>query len=419
MTVLTERMKSAVSTASKACWWRKCLRYLEERLVADDRTEHVQDEGSLRIAVGVEHVARLVVSIGDDRPDVAGPRLPEVGVQLVLVIDRALFVPLLVPEVQVVGVGAEAFVHPGVGPAPERNQVAPPLVGELVGHDADRREVGLVLRVDHDAVRHCRHRGALGAAAGRDRHLVVLLPGVVVAEGPVEELDHLRRLAVGRQRLLLVLRVDPVVDREALVPVPDHDVGRSREKDEVGRMRPLLGVVPGDGPRGRVLGDAQQTAVGGHLEARLHGGDDLVGHLVVRIVEAREPVVDVIGPGIREDQPGVVRGLRHEPEADLRVLSAVVTGERPRLAELQRARQMDGQLSGRLLELQRLAPVAHHPGDRELLGVENARRETFGEGGQRDRGFPLERLPIQVEPYRNPVVERVVRAAPLGLKGLG
>ncbi len=184
-------------------------------------------------------------------------------------------------------------------------------------------------------------------------------------------------------------------------------------------MRPFLGVVIGDGPRRRVLGDAQQAAVGSHLEARLHGGDDLVGRLVVRVVEAREPVMDVIRPGIREDQLGVVRGLGHEPEADRRVRSAVVTGERPRLAELQGARHVHGQLSGRLLELQRLAPVAHHPGDGELLGVEHARVEPVAEGGQGDRGFPLERLPIQVQADRDPVVQRVVRAAPLGLKGLG
>ena len=118
---------------------------LEERLVAHERTEHVEDAGPFGVGVGIEHVAGLVVTVGDDRPDVARLGLAQVGVELALEVDRALVIALLVAMVEIVRIRPEAFVEPGVGPAPEGDEVAPPLVGQLVGHDADGREIGLVL----------------------------------------------------------------------------------------------------------------------------------------------------------------------------------------------------------------------------------------------------------------------------------
>ena len=174
---------------------------LEERLVADEGAQHMQDAGALGVGVGVEHVLGRIVAVGNDRTDVARPGLAQVGVELVPKIERPLVVAFLEAAIEIVRIGREALVEPSVGPAAEGDQVAPPLVGQLVRDDADGREIGLILLVDHDPMGHGRGRGALDAAAGGDRDLVVLLPGIVVAEDAVEELDHLRRLPVGRPDL--------------------------------------------------------------------------------------------------------------------------------------------------------------------------------------------------------------------------
>ena len=163
--------------------------------------------------------------------------------------------------------------------------------------------------VDHDPMGHGRGRGALGAAAGRDRDLVVFLPGIVVAEDLVEELDHLRRLPVGRLDLGLVLGIDPVVDRQGAVGVADHDVRRGGQEDEIRRVGEVLGPVIGHRSGRRVLDHADEPAVGGDLEPGFDRGHDLVGDLVVRVVVAGKPVVDVLGEGVRADELGIVGGL--------------------------------------------------------------------------------------------------------------
>ena len=84
VTVLTERMKSAVSTGVEGVAVEEMAEGLEERLVAQERPEHVEDAGPLGVGVGVEHVAGRVVAVGDDRPDVARLGLAQVGGQLAL-----------------------------------------------------------------------------------------------------------------------------------------------------------------------------------------------------------------------------------------------------------------------------------------------------------------------------------------------
>ena len=106
----------------------------------------------------------------------------------------------LVP--QSLGIGGEALVEPSVRPVPAGDQVAPPLMGQLVGDDALRRAVEQRPLIEEDAVRHGGGTGVLHAAAeliGAD--LGVLVPRIADAEPPAEIGQHVGRSAEGRLRL--------------------------------------------------------------------------------------------------------------------------------------------------------------------------------------------------------------------------
>ena len=53
---------------------------LEERFVADQVTQHVQDQGAFGIGVAVKHVPGRIVAVGDNRPDVPRLRLTQIAV---------------------------------------------------------------------------------------------------------------------------------------------------------------------------------------------------------------------------------------------------------------------------------------------------------------------------------------------------
>ena len=95
---------------------------------------------------------RLVVLPADDRPLVA-PRLVEVAVGVDEQLEVGLVAPLGVLAPDVLEVGGEAFVEPGLGPLAAGQQIAPPLVRQLVrdqrldvvierGALVEQREVG-------------------------------------------------------------------------------------------------------------------------------------------------------------------------------------------------------------------------------------------------------------------------------------
>ena len=174
----------------------------------------------------------------------------------------------------------------------------------------------------------------------------------------------------------------------------------------------------GDRSRRGVLEHADQATVGRDLEAGLDRGHDLAGGLIVRIVEAGEPMVDVVGPGIGPDEAGIVGRLVHELEPFAGLPAVVPACEGHDLAELRRPGQDDLELPVRLLELQGRPIIVDDRGHGELLGVEDAGLETVPEGRQRDRRRPLEGLPAEVELELDQIVERVVAPAALGLERL-
>src|SRR5262249_34717540 len=106
-----------------------------ERLVADDVAEQVEHTGGLVISVGIEELvgvlARDVVDDGAPAPSVgmkiAAQLLAHLGAELVL----ALFV--LLPDIG--KVGGEALLEPGVSPVAHGDEVAVPLVNQLVGNN--------------------------------------------------------------------------------------------------------------------------------------------------------------------------------------------------------------------------------------------------------------------------------------------
>ena len=78
---------------------------------------------------------RLVVAATDDGAQVA-PRLAEIGLGVGQQLDVGLVAPLGVLAPDVLEIGREPFVQPGLGPFAAGEQVAPPLVRQLVRHQA-------------------------------------------------------------------------------------------------------------------------------------------------------------------------------------------------------------------------------------------------------------------------------------------
>ena len=181
-------------------------------------------------------------------------------------------------------------------------------------------------------------------------------------------------------------------------------------------MGQILGPVKGRRPGGPVLRDADEAAVGRDLEPGRDRGHDLAGGLVVRVVETGEPVVDVVGPGIGPDEPGIVGRFVHELEPFPGFTAVVDAGEGHDLAELRRAGQEDLDRLVRLFEAEGRPVVVDDLGHGEFFGVEDAGLEAVPERRQGDRRRPVERLAVEVEPDVDQIVKGVEAPAALGLE---
>jgi hypothetical protein len=101
----------------------------------------VEHQAALLVEVAVEEVDGLVVNVGHDGPSVAVPVLLEVGLRLLEEGVAELVDAQVVLLEEQVEVGGEALVQPGVGPVATGQEVAVPLVGQLVGDQRVGREV--------------------------------------------------------------------------------------------------------------------------------------------------------------------------------------------------------------------------------------------------------------------------------------
>src|SRR5262249_42180226 len=136
----------------------------EEERVAELGPEDVEDEAALLVEVAVEEIDRKVVVLADDRADVAARRLAEVRVLILLHAVLVLVAAEALLAVDVLEVGREAFVEPAVAPVAARDQIAEPLVGELVGDEVVARQIDRGALVEEDVLVHRRRARVLHPA---------------------------------------------------------------------------------------------------------------------------------------------------------------------------------------------------------------------------------------------------------------
>ena len=104
---------------------------LPERLFPQQVADHVQYPASLVVQMPVEQVDGLVVPPAHDGTLVAAG-LAEIGLRVRQQLHVRLVAPFGVFAPDVLEVGGETLVQPGLGPLPAGEQIAPPLVGQLV-----------------------------------------------------------------------------------------------------------------------------------------------------------------------------------------------------------------------------------------------------------------------------------------------
>src|SRR5438552_2438053 len=108
---------------------------LPEDRIAEKAAQHVQDYAALFVEVTVKEVDLRVVNVANDGPSIATAGFAEVAVDLVeqrvpIVVEA--FVVLVPDELEE---GREALVQPAVRPVAAREEIAEPLMSELVGDE--------------------------------------------------------------------------------------------------------------------------------------------------------------------------------------------------------------------------------------------------------------------------------------------
>src|SRR5262249_1553411 len=105
---------------------------LEEERVAEVPAEQVQDARALLVKVTIEDVYRRLVVLAHDRALVAAAGLAEVRLHIALDAVVVLVASLVRLAIDVLHERREPLVEPRVRPVPAGDQIAEPLVGELV-----------------------------------------------------------------------------------------------------------------------------------------------------------------------------------------------------------------------------------------------------------------------------------------------
>jgi MoxR-like ATPase len=200
-------------------------------------------------------------------------------------------------------------------------------------------------------------------------HLVVLRPRVRHPEPALEERDHLGRAGQRPLAVGLAAALDQVGQAELAGAGLQRREVADRQRDEVGRVRHVELEVLRAGGAGAAIAD--QDAVRPRGEVRRDGHLDFAGGLLVRGVEAREPVARVLvlalGPDLHA-LAGVALVGPDEVQAAARA-AGVRHGEGEALAGGGGAAQVDPQVAAVGHELAADA-VDGHRRDGELDGVE-------------------------------------------------
>jgi hypothetical protein len=293
-----------------------------ELVVAEEERELLEHRGALAVRDAVE-VREGLVGVGNRHLDrmrgdelvlpvapllLAGEEGPPAPVEARRILDRPGRRP-----------GGEALVQPEPVPPAHRHEVSEPHVRHLV---QDR--VGAVallvlrdLRAAHVPLGEGHRRDVLHRSRVEGRHddLVVLRVGIGMAEAPAVELEPLARdleplvvLDEGRERLA---REEP--DRDAARIARPRGIGPGVQREDVGaedggrREAPGVAAAPARHLARQRVRD--HRPVGGSLDG------ELVGGLEVRLVEAREHLVGVVGLEVRVGVDARVDGIHEAMEA--------------------------------------------------------------------------------------------------------
>ncbi len=312
---------------------QKIFQCPEKRFVSDDGPQHVQNACAFGIGVAVEVVLRTVVSVENDRTHVARVRFPQVRILFAQECVRAFIFSQVMPCPEIVRIRAETLVHPGFGPCSQCDQIPPPLVGDLVGDDSLPGEILFSPSVMDDPLTENRRRSVLRAAPHPRRgDLGVLRPGVVISEQCIEKFDHLGGFLEDPFRILHILLVDPVGDRQRAEGIFNDCERADSQHEKIGGMwkflRPVIGLRAGL----PAFFDADQSAVGEHLVPVFDCNDHLICHLVVRVVITGKPVMRFIRPGDGRDHTRIGRALFVKKQAVVGICGVIFDCEYRSLA---------------------------------------------------------------------------------------
>ncbi len=264
----------------------------EEVLVAQLAAQHVHHPAGFLVGQGiVEDVVEVLRIFHEDR---AGPVIGGVG-HLFPVGLRAVvhFLPVgLAP-------GGESFVQPDVAEIRAGDHIAPPLVGQLMGHQI--RPVKFIGHAGQGLMLHASAPGEVGVA-------VFLFDEGVLPESLSKGRDHGHGGGVADGSLALVGGDDVVVHRhgrlaiQAGVLVAEDGVGMDGQAHQVGGYGitgpPVVGPLAGGGHRlllQQSVGRHDQVVIDRHMQG--HG----VGLVRVQIL-AGPPVPGAVGLAEGPDQ---------------------------------------------------------------------------------------------------------------------
>ena len=381
-----------------------------ERPVAQLVPQHVQHASPLFVEVGVEEMNRLVVLPADHRPLVT-PRLGQVAVGVDQQLVVGLVAPLGVLAPDVLEVGGEPFVQPGLGPLAAGQQIAPPLVRQLVRDEA----VDVVIQrgplVEQRQIGQRGGAGVLHPAEDElgDGDLAVARVRIGQADLLGEVVDHRAGPGEAAARVGLPPRRREGIDVDAglLGTVAQLHEGAHHQREEVRRLGQRQRVVPAGGSAIRDVGPLPQISIRQHEGPGGRRADHLGRELFDRLIEAGPKISSVVVLPLRPALRRAIRvaGVGADEVEPASWPAGVADGDLERLVLGRRLGQR---------HVQRLA-VVHEGGgvladghllDVELDGVEPDRRQPLAAGGDRQRGRSGEALGRQIDlPIQADVIE--------------
>ncbi|MBA7548764.1 hypothetical protein ES705_41231 [subsurface metagenome] len=102
----------------KLMFVQEVLESPEKWFVSHDKPEHMKNSCTFRIGVTVKIILRTVIPVENNRTYVSCMRFLQIPVLFSQQVIGAFIFSFIIPRIEIVGVRAEAFVQPGLGPGP-------------------------------------------------------------------------------------------------------------------------------------------------------------------------------------------------------------------------------------------------------------------------------------------------------------